>query len=110
MMTVKMQQVTIPSWLVEILKPAAAVIAAIAISYSRFVSLEKDVEDLKKTANSNAVKSETQRDALSMLATRQSTVELKQSVLEKGITESLVRIETTIKDIQVDMKELQKGR
>jgi hypothetical protein len=100
--------ITIPFWVQSLGKMMAPVIITLAIGYARFVSLEnKAVENTKRidhleTIGENSAQIQNQQSG------RINTMELKESILEKNISEGMVRIEATIKDIQIDMKELQK--
>lgn len=99
------QQVLVPSWALPVLRMAATVLlSGLTVGlplYVRFVSTEKTTTDLAATTK------ETSNSAVA-LEKRVTGVEIKMSVMEKEISAALIRIESTMRDVQIDVKDLQK--
>jgi hypothetical protein len=99
----KTRQLDVPVWALELLKVTSPAIVAIAVLYARFMGVEKTSED-------NKTKIEARTEVLNAVDRRVATMEVKQGIMERDMLAALTRIETTIKDVQTDVKELQKNR
>lgn len=98
----------IPNWAINAVKLLSPVVIAVAIVWARFTGVEQAALDLKAVVVTVEAKQEASKDLMTQMQLRQATIELKQSVLEKSIGEALIRIETSLKDVQLDVKDLQK--
>lgn len=102
------KQVTIPSWVLNALKVLGPVVVITAVGYAKFTGMEKDNKYLSDRVNTLEIRTEGMRNELNSLQAKVLIGEQKHTSLEKNITETLIRIETGLKEMQSDVKDLQK--
>jgi hypothetical protein len=102
------QTFSVPSWLFDLGKMAVAAAVAVGLMYVRVSSLEKDVADLNNKIGHLDSGGTARSEMIADSRARIGTIEIKESVLEKSITEALGRIEADVKESKMDIKELQK--
>lgn len=101
--------VILPRWTIELLKMCAGAGAAILIMYVKVELLHSKVA----VNTSNMVKQdasiEVQRTLIQSDAARIAILETRHSIMERSITESLIRIESDVKEVKREMKDMQRG-
>jgi glycerate-2-kinase len=104
--------INIPTWVVSFGKVVAPALAALVVMYFEVQDAKKDIEDLKKSKAElisdaskklEAVKDENAKQSQEILILR-----LHSESSEKDIGKSLSAIETSIKSIQTDIREIQR--
>jgi archaellum component FlaC len=105
-MTINIQPektITIPRWTIDIVKMAVPLVASlmgsVVIILNQFNSVKAASDEQKtKIAEINA--------ATSTLQNRVLTIEIRQDAQMKNINDSLLRIETDVKELKTDIKKL----
>lgn len=97
-----------PNWTLATLKFIGPVVVAVAIGYARFITLENRSSIIEQRSKDTDIKAAALETLVGAMDRRLNTSEVKQQVLEKDLSASLARIEATVKDVQIDMKDLQK--
>lgn len=100
----------IPQWTIMTLKFLGPVVMALAIGYARFITVENRVAALETHAHDIDTKGIASDTIVTGMDRRLNTAEVKQQVIEKDLSASLIRIESVIKEIQIDVKDLQKRK
>lgn len=106
----KVKTLTVPVWAISVGRFVGTVAVTLALGYSQFVTAQNDIAAMKQHGRDSDVRLEAAKETLVAMATRLSTLEVKQTVVERDLSASLQRIESTIKDVQADVKDLQKTR
>lgn len=104
----KGKSVTVPAWTIPLLRSAGTVAVCLCIGYAKFVTLEN-----KGTDNANRI---TKTEALSLaheaviaaIDRRLIVTESNQTRAEKENGEALIRIESQLKELRTDVKDLEK--
>lgn len=95
------RSVAIPGWLMEFSKWGLSAATAIIVMYTKVAGLEKDMSEIKATTGART-------ETVVANQQRITTVELKQTLSDKVIADSLLRLESVVKEIKQDVKDLQK--
>lgn len=99
----------VPYWLVDLLKLVATGLVTAILLYARVGFLESKVDDGKAALVKAEAKLESQVDIVSSVNSRVGILETRTTIMEKSITESLSRIETDLRDVKSDIKQLQRA-
>lgn len=100
-------RITVPAWLPDLLKIGAGVVISVTAMYIRVALLESRVEDSSARQVKAEALIEVQRGTSETHNNRITTLETRQSFMDKSITESLGRIERDLGDVKRDVKDLQ---
>ena len=101
-------RVTVPGWLLDFLKVGVGVAISITTMYIRVALLESRVEDIAAKGVKAEALIEVGRGAMEAHNNRITTLETRQSFMDRSISDSLNRIESDLKVVKSDVKELQK--
>lgn len=101
------KKVMIPRWLVEAGKIGMAAGIAILSMYIKVEVLQTRLEDTVAKLVKLEAALESQRIFMQADASRISVLETRQSLTERSITESLIRIEADIKEVKREVKDIQ---
>ncbi len=97
---------TVPNWFMAILKWTAPALGVAIWMYIQLTLIQKDVESLNARLVSLQASIDARGDGQAALSQRIGSMEVKQTVEGKMISDSLSRIENNVKDMQSDIKDI----
>lgn len=108
------KRIVIPSWVLKIVELAIPAAIAIFAMYVKVALIERDLKEKDGRIGENKDRIvklealvETRGERIRDNAARIGVLETKQAIMEKSISEALGRIESDVKDVKRDMKEIQ---
>jgi len=101
------EPIPVPAWIVSLGKLVLTAAASVAIAYARFSATEKEASDAHELGKANEAKIEAKSEVISQLSAQVGRIDLKETMMEKSIGDSLARIESSVKDLRADVKEIQ---
>lgn len=104
------ERVAIPMWLLTVLKMAVPAVIAIGTMYIRMAAVEKDVGENDRRISRLEATVEARGEMIRANKTDIGIIQTKQSIMEKAITDSLTRIESDVKEVKRDVRELQQRK
>lgn len=100
---------TVPMWLIELVKLSVTGIIAFVLMYIRVAALESKYSEEKEARIKVEAKVESHSVIITANDGRVAILETRMAIMEKSITESLSRIESDVRDVKQDIKQLQRS-
>jgi hypothetical protein len=103
------KSVSVPAWVLPIGRGAVTLAIGLAIGYARIVSLENKVIDNSQKLAESKITIGSHETTMNNMDRRISLAEAAQGRSEKEMGEALTRIESQLKELRQDVKDLQKN-
>lgn len=101
------EPVPVPAWLVNLVKLSLTVVVSVSLAYARFAATESKAVEAIDMGKENAAKLEAKSEVINQLTAQVGRMDIKETMMEKSIGDSLARIESSVKDLRTDVKEIQ---
>lgn len=97
---------TVPNWFMAVIKWTAPALGVGVWMYIQLALMQKDIDSINTRLASLQATIDARSDGQSTLSQKVGNIEVKQASDGKSIADSLLRIEGNIKDIQADIKDI----